>query len=505
MKKIIIYLLTFFYFPVLFSQSPSMEWQKSLGGTNHDYARAIAFTSDGGCIIAGESYSTNGDVTGNHGEGDYWVVKLDIEGEIEWQKCLGGSDWDRAKSIVCASDGGYIVAGTTRSADGDVSILHGQDDVWLVKLDEAGNIIWEKTYGNEDSETANCIARTSDNGYVIAGTGGPCNNNQGYIIKINANGEIEWEKEVGGNGTEALYSIKQDPDKNYVFAGYSQSYSIGGYYSYDFYVGLLDSLGNLKWHNRYGGNMPEKAYSVEISHQGGYIIAGQASSNNGNVTGNNGGADYWIIDLDKEGNLLWQKCYGGTSVEWAHSIKSINNNEYIVAGKAFSNDGNVSGNHGKADFWILKINQSGNIIWKKTYGGSESDIAQSIDLINNSDLVITGMSWSEDGDVTGHHGSQDYSDFWTVKLSLSTGIDIQAINKSDRNYIFPNPTNDFVTIRTSEICIYELVDINGKLLRRGSLIDKEMINLTSYNNGVYFIILKDLEDRLITTEKILKR
>lgn len=187
---------------------------------------------------------------------------------------------------------------------------------------------------------------------------------------------------------------------------------------------------SIEWQKSLGGTIDDNARASVFTSDGGCIIAGEAFSNNGNVSGNHGSDDYWVIDLDKNGNLLWQKCYGGTSVEWANSIKATNTNEYIIVGKTFSNDGDVTGNNGRADYWILIITQSGSIVWEKTYGGSESDIPHSIDILDNSDLAITGMSWSEDGDVTAHHGCKDYSDYWTVKLSLSTGVaDIQPTKK----------------------------------------------------------------------------
>lgn len=157
----------------------TMEWQKCLGGSKYDAAHSIQQTSDGGFIVAGETGSTIGDVSGNHGSGDYWVVKLDGSGNIEWQKCLGGNDYDVAQSVQQTSDGGFIVAGYTSSNDGNVSGNNSAysdyydgyySDYWIVKLDSAGNIEWQKCLGGSYDEYAFSIQQTMEGGYIVAGT-----------------------------------------------------------------------------------------------------------------------------------------------------------------------------------------------------------------------------------------------------------------------------------------------------------------------------------------------
>ncbi len=137
------------------AQAPTIEWQKCLGGSNDDWAYSIQQTSDSGFIVAGYTESSNGDVSGNHGDYDYWVVKLNSSGDILWQKCLGGTNVDQAFSIQQTSDGGFIVAGGTFSNDGDVSGNHGNSDYWVVKLNSSGTIEWQKCLGGTDGDYAN--------------------------------------------------------------------------------------------------------------------------------------------------------------------------------------------------------------------------------------------------------------------------------------------------------------------------------------------------------------
>ncbi len=154
---------------ILQAQTPVISWQKCFGGSKSEEAKSIQQTSDGGYIVAGYSASTNGAVTENHGDSDYWVVKLNSTGNISWQKSFGGSYHDEARSIQQTSDGGYIVAGYSESTDGDVTGNHGDSDYWVVKLNSTGNILWQKSLGGSDDDEANSIQQTSDGGYIVAG------------------------------------------------------------------------------------------------------------------------------------------------------------------------------------------------------------------------------------------------------------------------------------------------------------------------------------------------
>ncbi|HRH60473.1 MAG TPA: hypothetical protein PL045_07875, partial [Chitinophagaceae bacterium] len=186
--------------------NPAIEWQKSLGGTSYDFANSIQQTKDGGYITAGGSWSNDNDVSGHHGTSysDYWIVKLDSAGNIQWQKSLGGSDFEYAYWIQQTKDGGYIIAGESSSKDGDVTNNHGSRDYWIVKLDSAGNIQWQKSLGGTLYDQAFCILQSNDGGYVIAGTSlsndGDVNNNHGgwdcWVVKLDSAGNMLWQKSL---------------------------------------------------------------------------------------------------------------------------------------------------------------------------------------------------------------------------------------------------------------------------------------------------------------------
>jgi len=344
-------------------------WQNSRGGP----AYSIQQTTDGGYIIAASSsYSIDRTY-------DYEIVKLTSTGELDWQKCLGGSSDDRAYSVQQTTDDGYIIAGYSASSDGDVSDNHGVYDYWIVKLTSTGELDWQKSFGGMGYDYAYSIQQTTDGGYIVAGRSssndGDFSGNHGYgdylIVKLTSTGEIDWYKLLGGSGIDWAYSIKQTTD-------------------------------------------------------GGYIIAGCSSSNNGDVSGHHSDTvyniDYWIVKLTSAGEIDWQKCLGGSESEYAYSVQQTTDTGYIIAGYSYSFDGDVSENKGDLDYWIVKLTSTGEIDWQKSLGGSESDEAYSIQQTTDGGYIIAGYSRSNAGDVSGNHGSFDY---WIIKLTSTGQLDWQ--------------------------------------------------------------------------------
>jgi hypothetical protein len=276
-------------------------------------------TNDGGYIVAGQSDSNDGDVSRNHGDSDLWIVKLKANGELDWQKALGGSDADNAHAVRQTSDGGYIVAGSTMSNNGDVS-------------------------------------------------GGKYRSWNFWVVKLTANGTIEWEKQLGGSRVEHAYDIFQTKDGGYIVAGYSDSNdgdvsgNHGGekyrgvmMYNKDFWVVKLKIDGTIEWQRMLGGSQNDVAWSVRQTSDGGYIVAGSSESNDGDVSKNHGYTDFWVVRLKADGTLKWQKSLGGSRVEEAYEIFQTKDGGYIVAGYSSSNDGDVSEHHGFGDFWVVKL------------------------------------------------------------------------------------------------------------------------------------------------------
>ncbi len=428
LNKLILFVATNLFAIVTLVAQPNIEWQTTLGGTDSDAANDVEQTADGGYIVAGVSRSTDGDVTVNHGWMDYWVVKLANDGTIEWEKSYGGTNHDIASDILQTSDGGYIVAGRADSEDGQITDHRGSTDFWVVKLTSDGMIEWEKSLGGSGSDYAYAIYQTSDGGYVVGGASdsqnGDVTGNHGdydyWVVKLASDGALEWEKSLGGSKDDFLYSIEQTSEGGYIVAGKSQSQNGdvtgnhgGGNFVHDYWVVKLSNIGEIEWEKSLGGTDHEVAYSVRQTSDGTYVVAGFARSTDGDVTGNHGGWDYWIVKLATNGDIEWQKSIGGTDDDLAHSIQITNDGGYIAVGSSKSTWGEVTGNHGGQDFWIVKITSTGEIDWQKSMGGSNAETAFSVQQTDEDGYIITGQTQSNNGDVSGNHGSNDY---WVVKL-----------------------------------------------------------------------------------------
>jgi hypothetical protein len=418
--------------------------EKLLGGAGLEQYPCIQKTVDGGYILSGRSTSSSsGDVAeANHGQGDYWIAKLDAHGFIVWERLLGGNNDEAAFSIQQTTDGGYIVTGgSASSANGNVSYVnHGGSDCWIVLLDRFGNIDNDRLLGGNGDELAKSSQQTSDGGLIIAGystssaNGDVTGINHGFIdvwvVKSDINGDIIWDKLLGGNNDEEALSIQQTTDGGYIVAGYSWSSANGdvsgtNHGLQDYWIVKLNAAGAITWNKLLGGTGNEYAAGIQQTSDGGYIVAGTSSSSaNGSVTGvNHGLKDYWIVKLDAAGNITWNKLLGGSGDDIAYSIQQTTDGGYIVAGASKSSaNGDVTAiNHGLNDYWIVKLNATGDVIWNKLIGGSNDDIAYSIQKSAGGGYIVAGFSGSSaNGDITGaNHGITDY---WIVRLDASGNI-----------------------------------------------------------------------------------
>ncbi|KAA3637303.1 MAG: hypothetical protein DWQ02_06995, partial [Bacteroidetes bacterium] len=334
-----------------------MEWQKTLGGSAEEIANDIEITADGGYIVVGYTRSEDGDVSVVHGWTDYWAVKLTNEGTIEWENSFGGAQHEAAQDVLQTNDGGYIMVGYSCSEAGQISGHIGLDDYWVVKLDSMGVMEWEKSYGGNGNDFGYAINQTSDGGYIIGGasesTNGDVTGNHGdydyWVVKITSEGDIEWEKSLGGSKDDFLYDLHQTSD-------------------------------------------------------GGYILTGKSLSNNGDVSGHHGGGnfetDIWVVKLSATGDIEWQKCLGSTDYEIGYSVQQTTDEGYIVAGFSSGEDGDVSQNLGEWDFWIVKLESDGDIEWERSFGWYQKEIAHEIRETSDGGFIAVGYTES----VLGSYG-----------------------------------------------------------------------------------------------------
>ena len=339
MKKVsyVLTLLCFVYAFIGFraeAAAPSIEWERHIGGSGSDYDDFIQQTKDGSYIFAGVTNSNNSGVSGNQANYDALIAKLNASGDIEWQKHLGGSGFDRAYSIQQTRDGGYIFAGVTNSNDGDVSGNHGNSDAWIVKLNASGGIEWQKCLGGSNYDVAYSIRQTGDGGYIIAGStssddgdvSGYHSNGDAWIVKLNSAGAIEWQKCIGGSDMESAYQIQQTSDGGYIVAGGTRPHNIESFNElHNAWIAKLDAAGGIVWRMDLGSS-PNHAKSIRQTSDGGYIVVGHPG-----FTVDNTGGSPWIVKLNKSGEIAWQKNVEGD----AKSIQITSNGDYIIAGAGY--------------------------------------------------------------------------------------------------------------------------------------------------------------------------
>ena len=341
-------------------------WQKAFGGSDWDVAYSIRQTTDGGYIVAGYTTSFGA------GEEDVYVLKLDADGNKLWEKTFGGTLDDMADSIQQTTDGGYIVAGYTTS-------FEGEGHVYVLKLDAGGNKLWEKTFAGIYADRARSVQQTRDGGYIVAGftnsfgAGG----DDVYILKLDASGDLEWEKTFGGTLDDMADSVQQTRDDGYIVAGHTCSFA-----SSDVYVIKLNADGYEEWYRVIGDeHYYESANCIQLTGDGGYIIAGYTASETG-------WRDFYILKLDASGDLEWEKTFGGDRDDEAYSIQQTSDGGYIVAGYT------TSFGAGEEDVYVLKLDADGNKLWEKTFGGEYSDEAYSIQQTNDEGYIVAGYTES---------------------------------------------------------------------------------------------------------------
>lgn len=400
-------------------------FKRTLGGSQNDYPGMVIATSDGGYLASAYTWSTNGNVSGNHGGRDAWLLKFDQSGNIEWSKCLGGTLDEDLVYIVQTNDGGYIASGYTRSNNGDVSGWHGGDDFWLVKLDAGGNIQWQTCLGGSGNEWSPIVKQTADGGYLLTGEtsshDGDVSGNHGgfsdiWAVKLDAVGTIEWQRCLGGSDGDYAYNLSIAPDGNYIIAGMTRSNDgdVSGYHGMDdIWVVKLSQTGTILWQRCLGGsNFEIGSNDLVITNDNGFMVTGATMSNDGDVSGNHGASDIWVVKLDQAGDIEWQKCFGGSGSDQPFTIRQTADGGSVIGADTGSNDGDVSGFKGNRDIWVLKIDQAGTLQWQKSLGGSGYDGIRYLAPVTDG-YLISGGTDSNNGDVAGNHGSYDY---WAVKI-----------------------------------------------------------------------------------------
>jgi len=538
MKYLYLIGLLFFSFIVFSQTPPQLTWSKSIGGSadeligafatiSANYGRNAAIEVDENDIIymASTTNSSDFNIPSNSGDEDIFLIAMSMAGNILWTKMIAGSSSERVHRIKARQGGGCIVVCNSISNDGDFANNHSQGyyDAAIFVYDSNGNLQWSKMYGGESIDYLYDIIYTSD-GYLmacgesisatghLAGTGAGMN----WVIKINpTNGAVVWSKTFLGPDSsspdwlENVYRLVELSNGDIILTGFTTP---------DFNNFNLDRIsvisislsGSLNWKKKIGatgsGDYPA---AIVDNGNGSFFILGKllgtigGSDDASNYYGGNG--DAWLINLDYDGNIIWEKNIGGTNLDMGYDMK-INSEGYIyIAGMTRSNDYEASQpGMGNLDFWLVKTTNSGDTVYTQKYGGSGNDFACQMVLANTEKTIfLIGGSDSNDGMILNNLGGRD---LWVVKLDYNNTNNSQIIDNSNiiSNKISPNPANDFVTIVLNNESEVYIIDMHGKQkmyykLKQGN----HLLNINKLEQGLYFIKIVD-NKTIVERTKIIK-
>ena len=359
----------------VFSATSSDDWIKTYGGSGDEEGYFIEMV-DNGYIFAGITNSSG------FGQYDFLLIKTDSSGNLEWNQTYGGLHNDIAYSLVTTPDGGYALAGSTSSFGA------GSADFWLVKVDSMGNIEWNQTYGSQNYDSCRSLVTTIDGGYALLGYSTPfiseddssrfrLGNSDVWLVKVDSSGNLEWNKTYGGSGSDSVSTIIETADRGFVLGCSTSSFGAGGA---DFWLVKVDSIGNLEWNQTYGGSGFEFANSLALASDGGYTLAGSTSSFG------EGSVDVWLVKVDSSGNLEWNMTYGGLMADYCDSVVISSDGGYAMACIT------QPPTFGDGNFWLIKTNSVGELISNQTYGVSAHHSHASLLTTANEDYIFGGST-----------------------------------------------------------------------------------------------------------------
>ena len=456
---------------LIFAQQPDTLWTKIYGGTSGDRSSSVQQTTDGGYIIFGETESFGA------GDEDVWLIKTDADGDTLWTRTYGGDSTDVSRSGQQTYDGGYIVAGMTKSFGADSGVTY------LIKTDSLGDTLWTRIYGA--ISICYSIQQTSDSGYILAGGVLIGFYEDIYLIKTDSLGDTLWTRTYGGGMGDRAHSVQQTPDGGYVVAGSTGPFGVS-----NIWLLKTDANGDTVWTKTYGGASWDYSFSVQQTPDSGYIIVGTTSSFAV------GDCDVWLLKTDAYGDTIWTKTYGGAQGDWARSVDQTSDGGYIITG--YTN----SFGAGYYDIYIIKTDAHGEAIWTRTYGGPNYEFSMCVQQTSDHGYIIAGQ--------TGSFGAGS-SDIWLLKVEPDTfGIVERRTVGSYHSLpvVSPNPAKTYFTIQSSRPAQrIEIYNTLGQLMREETLKEgneTQKISLNDIATGVYFIKIQNETEIIIKKFTVIK-
>lgn len=508
-----------------------IQWQACFGGSEADWIDDIIETDEGGYFILGTTYSGNGDVTSNHGDCDIWLVKTDSIGNMQWQRCYGGSGPEMATNIIKDSLGYYYFGGWTGSNDGDVqSGNHGDFDRWVVKITPEGEIIWEECYGGSGQDYGGTLLLLSDGNILVYSAthsgDGDVPINYGFLdiwlMKITPQGEIIESHVYGNQLHNNVLSVIETGDSGYFFAGKAEC--LGGMVQGDYkgdidvWAVKLNSQFEIEWQQLYGGSYIDFGISGVLELDDGYLFLAGTTSNDKDVSGYHGslgdisGVDIWAVHINSMGNIQWQRCLGGGGFEATGTLHKAIDGGFIIVGETQSNNGDVSGNHswaGYSDIWMVKLSNEGELVWQQCYGGlNDERIYHGAIKISEDNWILAGrMSYNTGDVICDWHGLNDY---WVFEIKDTTTNTVNYTLKESEINVYPNPAKDYIefeirSLKFDVVSDIRILNVMGKEMARLRLeTERTVWDCREVPEGIYFYSFK-IDERWLNGKIIILR
>lgn len=491
---------------------PAIDWQKNFQGGSSNYKsefNAVIATADGGYIAVGKGWGSAGDLPNGYiDHGDALIIKTAADGTVQWSDYWGQQEEDAAMSVIQTADGGYVVAGYTAHFS---TLSMGGNDGFVVKYNAAGTIQWEHIYGGSGHDLIYSICQTSDGGYAFVGStkspevSGYHGGSDLWVAKIDATGTEVWSKAKGYSGEEAANSVTLASDGGFIIAGKTNSPGAVNYKGgYDIWVMKVTTNSNIDWQTCVGGTKDDAGSSVLVAADGSIWLAGRTKSNDSDISGNhsNDKNDLVLAHLDAAGTLINTKVFGGTSDDATgftdnQSIKQTSDGGFVMLTSTLSNDGDVSGNHGSYDFWLLKANAAGNLEWQQCIGGGTQDYANALDLTADGGYILAGQ--------------YNTSNAWLIRVK-GTPSDIENLADQAALAIYPNPVSGILNIfidwekpQSSTLTVY---DITGRALIMQTM-DKgnrmqTQIDISALPAGSYYLKIATSEAQMAKSFQVVR-
>ncbi len=419
------------------------EWSKDIGGDDTEHFKAIQETADGGFIAVGYVEPWTRD------DHELYMVKTDSAGEPEWSQVYGDADDDDAYDVVQTGDGGYVVAGSTKSYGA------GLTDLWVIKTDELGEPVWEKVLGGAKNDVAYSLIALDGGEYLLTGSTASYGAGIGdvWILKINDDGDVLWNKTFGGPMNDVGRDVISTADGGFMVVGDTSSYGAGWS---DVWLIRMDADGAVSWNRTIGGSANDSGRSVKETGDG-FIVAGNSESFGDTLV------DGYVAKVDPEGELVWEKTYGGSSDDYAESIELFNGEGYLVAGYTSSMG------TGESDVWLFSVSPDGDMMEETIYGGSLRDRVYQVHATSDGGYILAGFTWSFGAGGNGY----------LIKMTMEPPLAPAEFTLSDL-VVSPSTveTGETVTVSVTVANVGEETGIyTAELLVDESKVDEETVTL----------------------------